>query len=42
MSADEVTAIIARVEQQERDLVFTTFTHDDAWHDTEERFLGHR
>jgi len=31
MSADEVTAIIARVEQQERDLVFTTFTHDDAW-----------
>ncbi|WP_426595823.1 heme-degrading domain-containing protein [Cellulomonas sp. McL0617] len=34
MSADDVTEIqrtIAAIEQQERDLVFTTFTHDDAW-----------
>jgi uncharacterized protein (UPF0303 family) len=31
MSSDEVTASIARVEQQERELVFTAFTHDDAW-----------
>ncbi len=34
MSADDATEIlhtIATVEQQERDLLFTTFTHDDAW-----------
>jgi uncharacterized protein (UPF0303 family) len=34
MSADDTAEIlrtIASIEQQERDLVFTTFTHDDAW-----------
>ncbi|WP_265521595.1 heme-degrading domain-containing protein [Oerskovia flava] len=29
--ADDLTALVATLEQQERDLVFATFTHDDAW-----------
>jgi len=28
---DDIESTIAHVEQQERDLVFTTFTNDDAW-----------
>ncbi len=28
---DELTDLIARLEQQERELVLATFTHDDAW-----------
>jgi uncharacterized protein (UPF0303 family) len=28
---DDVTARIAAIEQDERELVFTSFTHDDAW-----------
>ena len=31
MSTDDIADVIARVEQQEHDLVFATFTHDDAW-----------
>jgi uncharacterized protein (UPF0303 family) len=31
MSTDDVSALIARVEQEERELVFRSFTHDDAW-----------
>ncbi len=30
-SADDVAAIIARVEEEERELVLDRFTHDDAW-----------
>jgi uncharacterized protein (UPF0303 family) len=28
---DDVTALIAQIEQDERELVFTSFTNDDAW-----------
>ena len=28
---DDVAGTIAHVEQQEHDLVFTTFSNDDAW-----------
>jgi uncharacterized protein (UPF0303 family) len=31
MTTDDVTALIARVEQEERELVFPSLTHDDAW-----------
>ncbi|MGY4642434.1 heme-degrading domain-containing protein [Cellulomonas sp. URHB0016] len=31
MSTDDVSALIARVEQEERELRFPSFTHDDAW-----------
>jgi len=31
MSTDDVTALIATVEAQERELEFTTFDNDDAW-----------
>jgi uncharacterized protein (UPF0303 family) len=31
MSTDDVSALIARVEQEERELVFRSFTHDEAW-----------
>ena len=31
MSTDDIDGVIALVEQQEHDLVFSTFTHDDAW-----------
>jgi uncharacterized protein (UPF0303 family) len=31
MSTDDVSALVARVEQEERELVFRSFTHDDAW-----------
>jgi len=31
MSDDDVRALIAEVERQERDLRFATFTNDDAW-----------
>jgi len=31
MSSDDIDGIIAQVEQQEHDLVFATFTNDDAW-----------
>ncbi|GIG20324.1 UPF0303 protein [Cellulomonas chitinilytica] len=31
MSTDDVPALVARVEQEERELVFRSFTHDDAW-----------
>ena len=31
MSTDDIDGVIAQVEQQEHDLVFTTFTNDDAW-----------
>jgi uncharacterized protein (UPF0303 family) len=31
MSTDDVSALVARVEQEERELVFTSFSHDDAW-----------
>ena len=31
MSTDDVPALVARVEQEERELVFRTFTNDDAW-----------
>jgi len=31
MSTDDVSALIARVEQEERELVFPSLTHDDAW-----------
>jgi uncharacterized protein (UPF0303 family) len=31
MSDDDVTARIARIEQDERELVFPSFTNDDAW-----------
>ena len=31
MSTDDVTGTIALVQQQEHDLVFSTFTNDDAW-----------
>lgn len=30
-SAEDVAALVAEVEQQERELVLTRFTHDDAW-----------
>jgi uncharacterized protein (UPF0303 family) len=28
---EDVAALVAEVEQQERELVLTRFTHDDAW-----------
>lgn len=31
MSTEDVEATIAQVEQQERELVLTSFTHDEAW-----------
>src|SRR4051794_40262880 len=31
MSTDDVSALVARVEQEERELQFRSFTHDDAW-----------